>query len=101
MARKALVEKEKRRAEKVDRAFEKRAALRKMAKDLTISDEERLDAQIKLNKMPRDTSYIRKRNRCQLTGRSRGFLRKFKLSRLCFRELANSGKIPGVFKASW
>jgi small subunit ribosomal protein S14 len=101
MARKALIEKEKRRAKKVDLAFEKRAQLRKLAKDLTISDEERLEAQIKLNKMPRDTSYIRKRNRCQLTGRSRGYLRKFKVSRLCFRELANSGKIPGVFKASW
>ena len=101
MARKALVEKEKKRAIMVDRSFEKRARLRKLAKDLTISDEERFEAQIKLNKMPRNTSYIRKRNRCQLTGRSRGYLRKFKLSRLCFRELANSGKIPGVFKASW
>jgi small subunit ribosomal protein S14 len=101
MAKKSLIEKEKRKATKVANAWEKRAELRALAKDLTISDEERMEAQIKLNKMPRDTSYIRRRNRCQLTGRPRGFLRKFKLSRLCFRELANSGRIPGIMKASW
>lgn len=101
MAKKSLIEKEKRRAKKVNLAWEKRAKLRSLAKDLTISDEEREEAQIKLNKMPRDSSYIRLRNRCQLTGRPRGYLRKFKLSRLCFRELANSGKIPGIVKSSW
>lgn len=101
MAKKSLIEKEKRRAKKVNNNWEKRAKLRAMSKDLTISDEERADAQLQLNKMPRDSSYIRRRNRCQLTGRPRGFLRKFKLSRLCFRELANSGMIPGVVKASW
>ncbi len=101
MAKKSLIEKEKRREKKVQGSWEKRAKLRALAKDLTISDEERMEAQIQLNKMPRDTSYIRKRNRCQLTGRPRGFLRKFKVSRLCFRELANSGMIPGIFKASW
>jgi small subunit ribosomal protein S14 len=101
MAKKSLVEKEKRRAQKVDRGWAKRTKLRELAKDLTISDEERLEAQVQLNKMPRDSSYIRKRNRCVLTGRPRGYLRKFKISRLCFRELANSGQIPGVVKASW
>lgn len=101
MAKKSLVEKEKRKAEKVNRGWAKRTKLRALAKNLKISDEERMDAQIQLNKMPRDSSYIRKRNRCVLTGRPRGYLRKFKLSRLCFRELANSGQIPGVFKASW
>jgi small subunit ribosomal protein S14 len=101
MAKKSLIEKEKRREKKVNSGWEKRAKLRQLAKDLTISDEERTQAQIQLNKMPRDSSYIRKRNRCQLTGRPRGFLRKFKLSRLCFRELANTGMIPGVVKASW
>ncbi len=101
MARKALIEKEKRREKKVALAFEKRQQLRKLSKDLSITEEEREEARTKLNKMPRDTSYIRRRNRCQLTGRSRGYLRKFKVSRLCFRELANSGKIPGVIKASW
>ena len=101
MAKKSLIEREKRRAEKVAAGWVKRAQLRELAKDLTVSDEERMEAQIKLNKMPRDSSYIRRRNRCQLTGRPRGYLRKFKLSRLCFRELANSGNIPGVVKASW
>lgn len=101
MAKKSLIEKEKRREKKVNNAWEKRAKLRQLAKDLTISDEERAQAQLQLNKMPRDTSPIRRRNRCQLTGRPRGFLRKFKLSRLCFRELANTGMIPGVVKASW
>ena len=65
------------------------------------SEEERQDAKIALNKMPRNSSPVRLRNRCQLTGRARGFLRKFKLSRLCFREMANSGMIPGITKASW
>ncbi len=51
--------------------------------------------------MPKDTSYVRLRNRCQLTGRPRGYLRKFKISRICFREMANTGFIPGVVKASW
>ena len=101
MAKKSLVEKEKRRAKKVDAAWAKRTKLRELGKDLTISDEERVEAQIQLNKMPRDTSYTRRRNRCGLTGRPRGYLRKFKMSRLCFRELANSGMIPGIFKASW
>jgi small subunit ribosomal protein S14 len=101
MAKKSLIEKEKRREKKVNNGWEKRAKLRQLAKDLTISDEERAQAQLQLNKMPRDSSYIRRRNRCQLTGRPRGFLRKFKLSRLCFRELANTGMIPGVVKASW
>ncbi|PCI95690.1 30S ribosomal protein S14 [Candidatus Aerophobetes bacterium] len=101
MCRKGLIEREKRRAKKVDRAWDKRAELRRLAKDLTISDEDRQEAQTKLNKMPRDTSYIRRRNRCQLTGRPRGYLRKFQLSRLCFRELASQGMIPGIFKASW
>lgn len=101
MAKKSLIEKEKRREKKVNNGWEKRAKLRQLAKDMTISDEERAQAQLQLNKMPRDSSYIRRRNRCQLTGRPRGFLRKFKLSRLCFRELANTGMIPGVVKASW
>lgn len=101
MAKKSLIEKEKRREKKVNNSWEKRAKLRQLAKDLTISDEERAQAQLQLNKMPRDTSPCRRRNRCQLTGRPRGFLRKFKLSRLCFRELANTGMIPGVVKASW
>ncbi len=81
--------------------LERRAELRRKGKDPHISEEERAAARTALNKMRRDTSFIRLRNRCQLTGRSHGYIRKFKISRLCFRELAGMGMIPGVVKASW
>ena len=101
MARKAMIEKEKRREHLVNAKWEKRKELKKIVRDLNVSDEERMDAQDTLNKLSRNSSRIRLRNRCQLTGRSRGYLRKFKLSRLCFREMANAGLIPGVTKSSW
>jgi len=81
--------------------WDKRQELKKKILDLSISEDERQDAVAALNKLPKNSSPVRLRNRCQLTGRSRGFLRKFKLSRLCFREMANSGLLPGVMKASW
>lgn len=81
--------------------WEKRQQLKKTILDLSKSEEERADAVVALNKLPKNSSPVRLRNRCQITGRSRGTLRKFKLSRLCFREMANSGLIPGVVKASW
>ena len=81
--------------------WDKRQALKQVILDMTKPIEERLNAVDALNKMPKNSSPIRLRNRCQLTGRSRGFLRKFKLSRLCFREMANQGLIPGIVKASW
>ena len=98
---KALVAKQARRQKLVDRNWEKRQKLKKIVRDLTRSDEDRLVAQEQLNKLPRNSSPVRLRNRCRLTGRPRGYLRKFQMSRLCFRELANNGMIPGVFKASW
>jgi small subunit ribosomal protein S14 len=101
MAKKSSVEKAKRRILCVERNWEKRQALKKKAADMNLNEEDRHDARLALNKMPRDSSPVRIRNRCQLTGRSRGFLRKFKLSRLCFREMASMGFIPGVTKASW
>ena len=101
MAKKALIEKEYSRAKMAKRHWEKRQALKKIISDENVSEEERVQAMDKLNAMPKNGSAIRGRNRCQLTGRSRGYLRKFQLSRICFRELANSGKIPGIFKASW
>jgi small subunit ribosomal protein S14 len=101
MAKKSLVEKEKRREALVKRNWDKRQGLKAKSIDVNLSEEERQDARIALNKMPRDTSPIRLRNRCQLTGRPRGFLRKFKVSRLTFRELASMGMIPGVTKSSW
>jgi len=101
MAKKSMVEREKRRKSLVELKWNKRQELKKKAIDPKLSEEERYAARIALNKMPRDSSRIRMRNRCALTGRPRGYLRKFKLSRLCFRELASSGKIPGIVRASW
>ena len=101
MAKKSSVEKQKRRERCVKLNWEKRQELKRKGLDQTLSEEERQDARIALNKMPRNSCPIRLRNRCSFTGRSRGFLRKFKLSRLTFRELALKGMIPGVTKASW
>lgn len=101
MARKAMIEKQKRREHQVRLKWEKRQELKEIIRNLTISVEERMAAQDKLNKMSPNSSKVRLRNRCCLTGRSRGYLRKFQLSRLCFREMANAGLIPGVTKASW
>lgn len=101
MAKKSSVEKQKRREAMVARHWKKREALREASRNLHLSAEERFQARVALNKMPRDTSPCRLRNRCQLTGRSRGYLRKFQMSRLCFRELASAAMIPGVTKASW
>lgn len=101
MAKKSSVARQKKRERMVQLKWEKRKELKKIILDQNKTEDERFTAQLTLNKMPRDSSPVRLRNRCQLTGRSRGVLRKFKLSRLCFRELANSGVIPGVVKASW
>jgi len=101
MAKKSAIAKNKKRQEKVDRAWDKREKLREKAKDMSLSEEEREAARLKLNKMPRDTSHVRLRNRCALTGRSRGYSRKFQLSRNCFREMSLAGLIPGITKASW
>ena len=101
MAKKSSVEKQLRRERMVNRNWDKRKEIKKRASDLNITENERHEARVALNKMPRDTSPIRLRNRCKLTGRARGFLRKFSLSRLTFREMASAGLIPGVTKASW
>lgn len=101
MARKALVEKTKKRQKLIDRNWAKRQDLKARAADMNLSEEERQTARIALNKMSPNTSPVRMRNRCALTGRPRGYLRKFKLSRLTFREMASYGLIPGIFKASW
>ena len=101
MAKKSSVEKEKRRERLVNLKWTKRQDLRTKSRDMNSSEEEREAARIALNKMPRDSSKVRLRNRCQMTGRARGVYRKFKLSRLTFRELALNGFIPGITKASW
>ncbi|VHO03875.1 30S ribosomal protein S14 [Candidatus Rhabdochlamydia sp. T3358] len=101
MATKSSIAKQKRREKLVNLKWNKRQELKKIIVDMDKSDEERLAAKITLNKMPRNSSPVRLRNRCQFTGRARGYLRRFKMSRLCFREMANLGLIPGVVKASW
>ena len=79
----------------------KRLELRKKIADPSVSMTDKLEFQKKLQKLPVDSSESRYRNRCMITGRSRGFYRKFKLSRIKFRELAHQGLIPGVTKSSW
>ncbi len=101
MAKKSSIAKQKKRERLVKLKFDKRKELKETILDMSKSIEERLAAVDSLNKLPRNSSPVRLRNRCQFTGRSRGFLRKFKLSRLCFREMASQGLIPGVVKASW
>jgi small subunit ribosomal protein S14 len=101
MAKKSSIEKQKKRELLVAKAHVKREALKEAIRSPKSSDEERLKAIEALNKMKRDTSPCRLRNRCQLTGRARAYLRRFKVSRLCFREMASAGQIPGIIKASW
>jgi len=101
MAKKSSIAKQKKRERMVKQKWDKRQALKQVILDMTKPIEERLNAVDSLNKLPKNSSPVRLRNRCQLTGRARGFLRKFKLSRLCFREMANQGLIPGIVKASW
>jgi small subunit ribosomal protein S14 len=101
MAKKSSIAKQKRREKLVQAKFDKRKELKEVILDMSRPVEERLNAVDLLNKMPKNSSPVRLRNRCQFTGRARGFLRKFKLSRLCFREMASRGLIPGIVKASW
>ena len=101
MAKKALIEKEKKKAKIVEMNREKRTALKQRATDLNSSEEARFEARMLLNKMPKNTISTRQRNRCAFTGRSRGYLRKFGVSRITFREMASNGLIPGITKASW
>lgn len=101
MAKTSSIAKQKKREKLVALNWQRRDELRTKAKNMHLSEEEREEARVALNKMRRDTSRCRLKNRCQLTGRPHGYLRKFKISRLCFRELAGMGLIPGVTKASW
>ena len=101
MAKTSSVEKNNRRRVLSAQKAEKRKRLKAIANDLKRPAEERFAARIKLAEMPRNSSRTRIRNRCAMTGRPRGFYRKFKLSRIALRELASSGQIPGMVKASW
>jgi small subunit ribosomal protein S14 len=79
----------------------KRARLKAAAADTNLSDQERFGARLKLAELPRNSAPTRIRNRCEVTGRPRGFYRKLKMSRIALREMGNEGKIPGLVKSSW
>ncbi len=80
---------------------DKRMAFKAIIKDKKVSQEDRFKAVLKLSSLPRNGSQIRVRNRCEITGRPRGNYRKFSMSRIAFRDLASSGQLPGITKASW
>ena len=101
MAKLSSINKNNNRLAKIKQAANKRAKLKAIVMDRELSFEERLAATIKLSEMPRNSSKVRHRNRCELTGRARGTYRKFKLSRIKLRELGSFGRIPGLTKASW
>ena len=101
MAKLSSIQKNINREELVKKFKNKRLELKKKIMQKEISIEERLKLQNKLNELPRNSSRIRIRNRCKLTGRTRGVYRKFRLSRIKLRELSMSGSLPGVVKSSW
>jgi small subunit ribosomal protein S14 len=101
MAKKSSVERNKKRVCLVEKHSEKRRALKSKLLDLEVSDEEFFKVQRTLALLPRNSSRVRVRNRCSITGRARGYFRKFGVSRLTLREFALKGLLPGVTKASW
>ena len=101
MATARLFEREKRRKQISDKYRKTREALKAKAVNINLTPEQRFEAQQALQELPRDANPIRKRNRCQITGRSRGVFRQFKLCRHQLREMILQGHVPGVVKASW
>ena len=101
MAKQSSIQKNNKRKLMVKKFREKRHNLKMKIKDRNISMEERFKLQSKINELPRDGARIRVRNRCELTGRTRGVYRKFGLSRIKIRELSMAGFLPGVVKSSW
>ena len=101
MAKTSSIEKNKKRVALSKQYAEKRAALKKLSKDQDVSMEERFKAQLKLAELPRNSAKVRIRNRCEVSGRPRGYYRKLKMSRIALRQLGNLGQIPGLVKSSW
>lgn len=101
MAKTSMVEKNKNRAAMVKRFAAKRKALKEVIMDRSRPVEERFEAQLTLNELPRNGSKDRLNSRCELSGRPRAVYRKFKLSRIALRDLASRGQLPGVVKSSW
>jgi|SRR4051812_27153748 small subunit ribosomal protein S14 len=101
MAKKSSIEKNKKRERLAKQYGAKRARLKAIADNDSLPMEERFTARLKLAELPRNSSKVRIRNRCEMSGRPRGVYRKFKLSRIALRALASTGQIPGMVKASW
>ena len=101
MAKLSSINKNERRKKLVEKNAAKYAKLKEIANDESKDETERLIARLKMAELPRNANPTRIRNRCELTGRSRAYYRKFRLSRIMLRELANKGLIPGVTKSSW
>lgn len=101
MAKVSMIERDKKRAKLTKRFAAKREALLKVARDRSADPAEIFEANLKLAKLPRNSAAVRKRNRCALTGRPRGYHRKFNLCRNMLREKASLGELPGVVKSSW
>jgi len=101
MAKKSMIEREKKRQRLVKQYAAKRAALKEIANNQDLPMEERFKARLKLAKLPRNSSATRLHNRCQLTGRPHAYYRKFKISRIALRDLGSEGHIPGLVKSSW
>jgi small subunit ribosomal protein S14 len=101
MAKLSSINKNERRKAMSKRYAAKYAKLKAIADDESVEDSERWIARLKMAELPRDGNPTRVRNRCELTGRARAYYRKFRLSRVMLRELANKGLIPGVIKSSW
>ncbi len=101
MAKKSAIQTNLNRQKKVEKYSSKRQALKAITMDKKASMEERFAAQLKLAELPRNSARIRIRNRCSITGRPRGYYRRFGLSRILLRELASYGMLPGVKKSSW
>lgn len=101
MAKKSTIEKNNRRKQMAKKYRAKRERWKAVATDKTLTVEERFEAQLKMAELPRNSSRVRFRNRCELTGRPRAYYRKFSLSRIAIRDLASIGQIPGMIKSSW
>jgi len=101
MAKKSAIDKNIKRRALVARYAAKRAQLKAISDDQSLSNEDRFEARLKLAALPRNSSKTRIRNRCDVTGRPRAYYRKFKMSRISMRELASNGLVPGMVKSSW
>ena len=101
MAKKSAINRNNKRIKMSLKYYDKRSKLKKIIMNKKTSLQERFQAQLKLSKLPRNSSKIRVRNRCEITGRPHGVYRKLKISRIALRELTLAGKIPGMIKSSW